>query len=234
MSANVAPNIVTDGLIIYMDAANTKSYPGSGTVWTELSQFPQATGTLINGAVYDSANKGSIVVDGINDRITVPVANANNTFTINIWVKPIANGTTGSTGYMGLVQRFNGVNNQRNRFMLQQAFNTLYFQAIIGGINYDIFSDTFPSIQNQITMCTVTWDGAVVKFYINGVSVLATPVALTGTLDSGSSAPYLGWGATSQDYYMNGKFYNYQVYNIGLSSTQVLQNYNALKSRFTL
>jgi len=232
MSGYIAPNIVSDGLVVYMDFANTKCYPGTGTVITELSQFPKLTGLLINGPTFDSGNKGNITTDGVNDYITVPVANANTSFTINMWVKPIANGTTGSAGYMGLVQRFNGFSGQRNRFMLQQAFNILYFQAIIGGINYDILSDTFPSIQNQISMCTVTWDGVVVKFYINGVSVLVTPVALTGTLDSGSANPYLGWGATSADYYMNGKFYNYQVYNIALTDVQVLQNFRALKGRF--
>ena len=81
-------------------------------------------------------------------------------------------------------------------------------------------------------MCTVTWDGSVVKFFVNGVSVLATPAALTGILDSGVALPYLGWGATSADYYLNGKVYNYMAYNRNLSLDEIVQNYNAFKGRF--
>ena len=230
MSGNIFLNTVTSGLEVYMDMANIRTYPGTGTVLTDLNS--NSTGNLTNGALFESTNKGCIVFDGINDYATVPIANANSAFTLNIWVKAIANSGTGSTGYMGLVQRFNGYSGQRNRFLLQSGFSVLYFQAIIGGVDTSIISDTFTSIQNQISMCTVTWDGSVVKFFVNGVSVLATPAALTGILDSGVALPYLGWGATSADYYLNGKVYNYMAYNRNLSLDEIVQNYNAFKGRF--
>jgi hypothetical protein len=58
--------IVTDGLVLCLDAANTKSYPGSGTTWTDLSSNGN-TGTLTNGPTYSSDNFGSIVFDGVDD-----------------------------------------------------------------------------------------------------------------------------------------------------------------------
>ena len=60
------PRTITDGLVLCLDAANRKSYPGSGTTWTDLSGRGN-TGTLTNGPTYSSANGGSIVFDGTDD-----------------------------------------------------------------------------------------------------------------------------------------------------------------------
>jgi len=68
MSVNYNPRTVTDGLVLCLDAGNRKSYPGSGTVWTDLSGRGN-TGTLTNGPTYSSANGGSIVFDGSNDYV---------------------------------------------------------------------------------------------------------------------------------------------------------------------
>ena len=61
-----SPRIVRDSLLLYLDAANTKSYPGSGTTWTDLSS-KNNNPTLTNGPTFDSDNMGSIVLDGTND-----------------------------------------------------------------------------------------------------------------------------------------------------------------------
>jgi hypothetical protein len=57
-------NIITDGLVLLLDAANSKSYPGTGTTWTDLSRSGN-NGTLINGPTFNSGNGGSIVFDGV-------------------------------------------------------------------------------------------------------------------------------------------------------------------------
>ena len=78
-------NIVTDGLVLLLDAANTKSYVSGSTIWNDLSRSGN-TGTLTNGPTYNSSNGGSIVFDGSNDfiegTITVPTS-----FTFNVWLK---------------------------------------------------------------------------------------------------------------------------------------------------
>lgn len=58
MAAHGGPNIVEDGLVLYLDAANKKSYPGSGTVWKDLSGNGN-DGTLTNGPTFGSTNLGS-------------------------------------------------------------------------------------------------------------------------------------------------------------------------------
>jgi len=70
MAGNVAPNTVTDGLVLYLDAANTRSYPGTGTTWSDLSRGGN-NGSLINGPTFNGGNGGSIVFDGTNDSVNL-------------------------------------------------------------------------------------------------------------------------------------------------------------------
>lgn len=231
MAFHYSPKIITNGLITYLDAANTKSYISGDTTWIDLSKNDK-NGTLVNGTTFNSNNLGSLTFDGLNDYVSVPKAVVTNTFTINAWINPSGVSQTGSTGYLGIVNKFNGYNGQRNRFLLQSGFNLLYFQAAIGAVTYDIPSDNFSSIFNQNSMVTVVYNGSDFRFYVNGVSVMATPFPVSGNLDSGSLNAIIGWGATSVDYFFNGKIYLYQVYNTALSANDVLQNYNALKGRY--
>ena len=87
MAFNYSPKIVTDGLVLYLDAANTKSYPGTGTVWTDISRTNN-NGTLTNGPTYTSTFGGSIVFDGTNDSVvsanTINITGAS-ARTMNIW-----------------------------------------------------------------------------------------------------------------------------------------------------
>lgn len=189
--------------------------------------------TLMDGASFSDKK---ISLDGINDFIGgfVPATDISSQFTLNVWCKPIDVGNSGGTAYLGLVNRYNGVNAQRNRFLLSGGFNSFYFQPYIGATSYDVFSDTFSSIQNQVSMCTVTYDGDM-RFYLNGDSVLSTPYSLSGgTLNTDNYHFILGRGADSADYYFYGDFYIYQVYNRALSDSEVLQNFNSLKKRFGL
>jgi hypothetical protein len=66
MSFNYSPKIVTDGLVLYLDAANTKSYVSGSTVWNDLSRSGY-NGTLTNGPTFNISNGGSISFDGVDD-----------------------------------------------------------------------------------------------------------------------------------------------------------------------
>lgn len=81
------PHIVTDGLVLALDAANPTSYPGSGTTWRDLSGNNNS-GSLVNGPTFNSVNGGSIVFDGSNDYVNIPYAgNTSNSFTFTIVMK---------------------------------------------------------------------------------------------------------------------------------------------------
>jgi len=68
MSFNFSPKIVTDGLVLYLDAANTKSFISGSTTWNDISKNKN-DGTLINGPTFNPNNMGSIVFDGLNDYV---------------------------------------------------------------------------------------------------------------------------------------------------------------------
>ena len=84
------PHIATDGLVLYLDAANIKSYPGSGTTWSDLSGNNNS-GTLTNGPTFSTGSLGSIVFDGTDDYLNIPDSTAmqvGDVFTINAWIFP--------------------------------------------------------------------------------------------------------------------------------------------------
>lgn len=78
MGAYAGPNIPTNGLILYLDAANPKSYPGSGTTWYDISGNGN-NATLVNGASYNSQNNGVMQFDGVNDEIITSGPNLTST-----------------------------------------------------------------------------------------------------------------------------------------------------------
>jgi len=103
MAVGYNPRIVTDGLVLALDAGNTKSYPGSGTTWTDLSGNGN-TGTLTNGPTFDSANGGSIVFDGTNDYVQVTGSITVTSATFITWIKRDGN----QTSWSGLIHSRNG------------------------------------------------------------------------------------------------------------------------------
>jgi len=91
MAGTVAPNIVTNRLVMYLDAANTTSYPFpyTGSSWFDLTGNLR-NATLFNGPTFSSANSGSIVFDGVNDFGRLPEFNGlqpSAELTLEVWFK---------------------------------------------------------------------------------------------------------------------------------------------------
>jgi len=101
-----SPRIITDGLVLCLDAGNPKSYPGSGTTWTDLSGNGN-NGTLTNGPTYNSGNLGSLVFDGVNDYVNLGDLDLPAPFTLSIWFK---GNTTQSQQYCGLLNKSSSTN----------------------------------------------------------------------------------------------------------------------------
>lgn len=81
MGVTYNPGIVTNGLVLCLDAGNSKSYPGSGTTWNDLSGNGN-NGTLVNGVGYASRNGGIFTFDGVDDHIIIPINLTNTQYTI--------------------------------------------------------------------------------------------------------------------------------------------------------
>ena len=234
MGLSHSPKIVTNGLVLALDAANNKSYPRSGTTWTDLSGNNN-TGTLTNGPTFNDGNLGSIVFDGTNDYVTTTswISPPTNTFTIGCWVKfsdnvndryllSFGRDIGGSTG--GLALFAYGFNEISDVLIFE-------FGSGIGRVS----SGIVPSL-NIWYYLTVTADVTNVKFYLNGElkntssqgsgAITSSPTLSIGSFVNGSGTP--------GTYFHSGNIAQVSIYNRALSATEVLQNYNTTKGRFGL
>ena len=231
-----SPSIVTNGLVLCLDAANRKSYPGSGTTWTDLSGNNN-TGTLTNGPTFNSSNQGSVVLDGTNDYITLGnILNfTTENFTINTFF--YLNSLTTSTVDQGPVIFYKGAYTSKG----------YYFQVRLDGSGFFVTSQSGAFQGTQTTTgyfttgnwydITVTRSGSSAIIYSNAINANST--SGTHTNPTSSSENFL-LGAYTHAFdpspIINGniRISNFKVYNRALSANEVLQNYNALRGRFGL
>jgi hypothetical protein len=227
---NSAPfgNIVTDGLVLNLDATNTNSYPGSGTTWNDTSKYNNPS-TLFNGPTFlRERGRGSIVFDGVDDFATGSFANPSvlntNAITLETWVYH----TTLSTTVQRYISTFpSGLEQAVIRFDGPQGEHTLRFY-IVTSTGYK-----FITIPNQIYVnnwyhVVGTWDGTSQALYKNTALLQASNQ--TGTLVTSPLVYYLSLSVES----MNGYMSIARIYNKALTPTEIQQNYNAIKSRFGL
>ena len=226
MSSLGGPNIVTNGLVLALDAGNTKSYPGTGTPWYDKSGYGN-NGALVNGPTFNSGNGGSIVFDGVNDNVIISGANlvySALTFTA------IINTSTQSGGAGILFNRGGGGSTT--------GMNILYPNA--GGIGYHWNNDAStygynPGLvlpNNTWCFCCVSISPTQAIFQINGNSVVRSYNNLTANTTIGGNIQ-VGTDASISRFYQT-KIAYASIYNRALSAQEVLQNYNATKSRFNL
>lgn len=234
------PSILTNGLVMALDAANSKSYPGSGTTWTDLSGNGNS-GTLTNGPTFNSANGGTIIFDGVDDRISVSDFNYGRTgCTVASWVK--YNATT--TGYKeGIVSKWQTGAGIINEFILGSSQGVE--GTAPGNPYFYIFNTNNQSVgiaDTSTIMVVGTWyhvlgtfDGLNVRIYLNGQYRGISTNSTSSTIKTVASQPIAlaSFGSTFQ-YNTNCHISLAQIYNRALTPSEVLQNYNSQKSRFNL
>ena len=208
--------IVSDGLSVYLDAANTRSYSGSGTSSNSLVGGIGAT--LVNGVGFTSSNNGAFIFDGSNDYINFGNSSAvqQSSGTLSAWAKASSPGG----GYRGIIAK-------------QGAYGLFYTDSVL--VAYDWAADAPRS--TGVNIADNTWKNVVLTYqsgvsngtriYINGVSVLTTTITVlnqTGNLFGGAEA--------NAGQYASCQISLFNMYNRALSATEVLQNYNATKARY--
>jgi hypothetical protein len=221
------PRVVTDGLVLYLDAANTKSYPGTGTTWGDISRGGN-NGTLVNGPTFNSGNGGSIIFDGVDDYANIPIPSVNSYDTITIcgFIKWLSYGedmflgmTTYDVWTAGNCLGFN--NGASNVIGINAA--TVTSLGLLGNWRYYTF------VMNKSGLLSTN------KIYINGVSVgpLTAVVASDGNIPGfNTNLRLCSWN--NGGFNGNMQYGNLQVYNRALTAQEIQQNYNATKSRFGL
>jgi hypothetical protein len=212
MSLSHSPSLVLPGLVLCLDAANSKSYPGSGTTWTDLSGNGN-NGTLVNGVGYNSGNLGSLSFDGSNDYITSSFAT-----------------TSGqAVTYCGWLYSTETTSIYKN-FVDSVTARPMIWWNTSGQIEFDAAFYTTPAVyRNQWVYVALSKPSgsSSASYYVNGVlvgtgSAYTTP-ALTPT-----------WFNRAAAQTWKGNASNVQIYNRALTVAEIQQNFNALRSRFSV
>jgi hypothetical protein len=234
MGTFYSPNTISTGLRIYYDAANVRSYPGTGTSWYDLSGNG-TTGTLTNGPTFSSDNGGAIVFDGDNDRV------ATSTFTytpycLDFWVynNNTVPGNDSSIGgpsqYQSLISFGGGTPGVNLGGWTSSASNeALHIWSVAGGGRLTYTNQAIsPGVYNWV----FNWNGSYYDIWVNGVkqTVYAGSSGHALLTTYTSSALYLGSDNVTYEFY--GKIFAFKMYTSQLSDSDVTQNFSALRNRF--
>ena len=204
-------DILTSNLVLYLDAGNTNSYPGTGTSWADLSN--NSNNATLNGATFDSANGGSIVTDGSNDFIqtAAQMFNPNSDFSVSFFIKP--------TGGVSLI-----ANTSSGSFQIQLGSNLNVVDSSVVQIG------SFSSVAVADTWCNLCLvrSGNTYTLYRNN-SVFGS-FSSSNTFSRGPNV--LGKSINTE--FWEGNYGIVLCYNTALTATEVAQNYNVFKGRYGL
>ena len=231
-----SPKIITDGLVLCLDAGNTKSYPGSGTTWTDLSGNGN-NGTLVNGPTYNSSFGGSFAFDGTNDYASFSSASELQflnrlPYTLEVWMYPTSNPGAGT--WTGIFNRENssvGSRDGYNIYLNGSTNQTLYLATerfctgTATGVGYTYNESVLLNIWHHVV---ATYDGTTLRLYRNGEQVNSGNT--TGNITNTSKTLEIGRRGSGS--YFNGRLNGQKIYNKALTSTEVTKNFNALRGRF--
>ena len=233
MATKYSPKIITNGLVLSLDAANNKSYPRSGTTWTDLSGNSN-TGTLTNGPTFSNVNGGSIVFDGVDDYIS-GTNNSSlqllNDLTIGAWVKLGSGGNANQGIFEKMVNNAAAINYSGYGITRQDDYFK-FWTASSGTYAYTNSNITYSSGNNWYYVVGRRMAGNN-RLFIN--SILQTDSQSPPLSDSGE-VYVIGryYSNIANTFYFVGNIAHVLLYNRALTDAEILQNYNATKSRFGL
>jgi hypothetical protein len=228
-------NIITSNLQFYFDAANGKSYPGTGSVWYDLSGNGRH-GTLINSPTYNSGNNGNFDFNGTSQYVQLGATYALSGATglsIFAWQRK----DSASTGVTKCI--VSSENNAVNGGIVFQNHSSgpNAIQCALDSDNSGSYSGAELLYSTQQSLETWDYVGLVynaggMKCYVNGVEDGSlTGLSSTLTINKTWFIGYRGIGGASAAYY-DGKISVVQIYSVPLTASEVLQNYNATKGRY--
>ena len=231
MAISSGPDIVEDGLVLYLDAANERSYPGSGTDLYDISKEGMDS-SLLNGTAYTSGPPAYFTFDKVNDYINVPdnsktALQLNSSLTISIWFRP----HDYTSSRQGLIGRQSGLSEYAITLETPGTVS-FYFESANQPSNYynGASSRPFGQENNVWQLLTITRDfSSFVVFYKNASQTATTNITTVTPPSATTSATQVGLG--------NGGYYDGDVglvtlYNRALTADEVTQNFNAMRDRY--
>ena len=215
MGAYGGPDIITDGLVLALDAGSERSYSGSGTSVSNI--IDNSAYTLTNGLVKVSDKSGTWDFDGVDDYLQGPTNSfgTSSGYTIAFWCRRDAEGRM----YIGT----------SNNYFYWYGDNS--WKYVTGGTSGEYYYPKNVSIPvGTWGYYVATYDGANTKIYRQGVYEGAK--STTGIVDFDATVFRFGWFSAGSSFSFNGLGGNIDLYNRALSAAEVLQNFNAQKNRF--
>lgn len=259
MASSIAPNIVTDGLVLYLDAANTKSYPGSGTTWFDISGNNRNF-TLTNSPTFSTLGGGSFRFDGTDDYATLNIASdnpmkienfiyANHTYEVWFYLTTFNASFIDNTEVIQSLITWPGYH---NGVFFYRASTTSSVSIITNHLWNSATSNTFQTEivltgSNATTVTTGSWYCVhdIINYsttqsftYINGININTRNQVPTSSMTSAQGNPVntinLAAARITSNYkwlLQNGNISCVKLYNKALNAQEVLQNYNSQKTR---
>ncbi len=223
MALSHAPQIVSDGLIIYLDANNTSSYSGTGSTWYDLSGNGRHA-SLISSPSYEGFGRGKYLsFDGSTNYATIPYTITDNLITVSFWYYSKICSSNSSTD--ALISNYEPVVTGFDVRLITPT--SLQLDLKIGS--------TFPNLSfgtianNTWYHVAFTYDGASLKAFMNGNVVSST--SATGTRANGTQI-CIATSAVDTNRKATCGIPQVMIYNRALSDAEILQNYNATKGRY--
>jgi hypothetical protein len=221
-----ATPIVSSGLILYLDASNPTSYPGSGTTWYDLSGLGNHTAAM-GTPTYTATNGGGFTFTFGSDYFdTTPNLRESYTATglsVAAWAKAT------SLPYVSAIASREDWNSSSG-WALHEHFNN----TLMGPRYQNAQSAQNAVLTNTIYFLAFTIDtSGNAKVFVNGVQSGATSTGVT-LPTSATNSPQIGRFAANISYPWIGDIYEVHMYNRNLSDAEVLQNFNGTKARFGL
>lgn len=232
--SNYFGDIVTTGLVLYLDASNNMSYSGSGTTWTDISGQGN-NGTLVNGVTYNSGDGGYFIFDGTDDAATVPVGSdfvyGTGDFTVEIWFN-VTGTSPAAYGEILYAQQGSG----HNYFILAsseyspvQKKPTFIFGTSGGGAKTSSSTTYAEGVWHHFV---VTRNGTTATLYLDNNSV--GTVTCSQDFNNTTYVPTIGSNTQQSFGHFDGKISQLRIYKgKGFSASEVTQNYDATKSNYS-
>ena len=224
------PLIIDDGLVLHLDAANTRSYPGTGTIWNDLSGN-ERNGSLLNSVGYNSTNSGVLTFDGVNDYFIVEnysLGEANTSFSFGGWAKVF------STGISNYFLFSNYVDDSSTAFfaiVLNNSMSTCYAWLRTPARISNTTSQISLNL-NQWYYFTATRDSVneELKFYVN--DTLTSTVSCPASNAFKDTDSFYGGMKHSSGSWIQSQVGNTFMYNRALTAAEVKRNFQATRGRY--
>ena len=243
-----SPSIVTENLIMHLDAGDSNSYSGSGTTWTDLAGSND--GTLTNGPTFSNSDGGEIVFDGSDDHVTADNISilSSAVGTISFWVNidsdsgtendivSITNNASATQSFLRITADMRSSSDYiRPKLVIEGVTKWAAYTSI----------DSLDQYLGKFLYVTIVQNGIEVYCYFNGQSETLTfdsssdkTMWISDILTASSPATCMTFGGTRRNgsfgswSAFDGRIADISIYNRALTAAEILQNYRALKGRF--